>query len=42
MTDKGAKIVMFALQIMDIDGESESHKAIKELLTNKLKHAGKS
>lgn len=38
MTDKGAKIVMYALQIIDIDGESESHKAIKELLSNKLKH----
>jgi predicted transcriptional regulator len=41
MTDKGAKIVMYALQIIDIDGESESHKAIKELLSGKLKHTVK-
>jgi predicted transcriptional regulator len=41
MTDKGAKIVIYALQIIDIDGEIESHKAIKELLSGKLKRTVK-
>jgi predicted transcriptional regulator len=36
LTDKGVKIVIYALQIMDIDGETEQHKEIKELLSTRF------
>lgn len=41
LTDKGVRIVLYALQIIDIDGESEQHKAIKEILTSRLQQTVK-
>ena len=37
ITEKGSKIVLYALQIIDIDGEPEKHKEIRELLANRAK-----